>query len=98
MRDEQTFAPSQQAICRTVGEESVILDVDRGQYFGLDAVGTRIWQLLSEGGSNLQIAAKLAQEFDVDEEEARNDVQALLDELLQAELISSQDQLTRNEA
>jgi len=29
--------------------ETVILDLDSGTYFGLDEVGTRVWQLLAQG-------------------------------------------------
>jgi len=38
-----------QVMARTVGDETVILDLASGTYYGLDPVGARIWQLMSEG-------------------------------------------------
>ena len=40
-----------EVMARTVGDETVILDLTSGTYFGLDPVGARIWQLLTEGKS-----------------------------------------------
>jgi hypothetical protein len=36
-------------MARTVGDETVILDLANGTYYGLDPVGARMWQLMSEG-------------------------------------------------
>jgi hypothetical protein len=38
-------------ITRVVGESTVILDVDSGRSFTLDAIGTRVWTLLADTGS-----------------------------------------------
>jgi hypothetical protein len=38
-----------QVMARTVGDETVILDLANGTYYGLDPVGARMWQLMSEG-------------------------------------------------
>ena len=38
-----------QVMARTVGDETVILDLASGTYYGLDPVGARMWQLMSEG-------------------------------------------------
>ena len=40
---------SEDVLFQEVGGETVLLDLASEQYFGLDAVGTRIWQLLGEG-------------------------------------------------
>ena len=38
-----------QVMARTVGDETVILDLASGTYYGLDPIGARIWQLMGEG-------------------------------------------------
>ena len=51
---EHTFLLSKDAVCRDLDGEAVILDLSAGIYFGLNAVGTRMWQLIDRHG-NLQI-------------------------------------------
>ena len=41
---------------RTIGDETVILDLAGGTYFGLDPVGARIWQLIEEGNTSRKFA------------------------------------------
>ena len=68
-------------MARQVGDEMVILDLKNGTYFGLDAVGTRIWQLLSEGLSLAEICNTMEVEFDVTINVLQADLQGLLKEL-----------------
>lgn len=61
--------------------EMVLLNLERGTYFGLDPMGTRIWQLLRESGSLQRVLARLLEEFDVEEARCRDDVLQLVAEL-----------------
>ena len=45
---------SAEVLAQEIGEETVLLGMNSESYFGLDEVGTRIWQLMQEQ-SNLQI-------------------------------------------
>ena len=47
-------------IAKMVGSEMVLLDYDRGIYYGLNPVGARLWQLLSEGETSERIVELLA--------------------------------------
>ena len=44
MNLNQTIAHSPNVISQEVSGETVLLDLDSEHYFGLDSVGTRIWQ------------------------------------------------------
>ena len=57
--------------------ESVILDMDRGVYYGLDAVGSRIWALIQEPRALGEVAAVIESEFDVSGERALEDLLVL---------------------
>lgn len=70
-----------QVMTRQVGDETVILDLGRGMYFGLDPVGTRIWQLLAEGCTLGNICDRLHMEYDVDRTVLVQDTVRLLQEL-----------------
>lgn len=73
---------------REVDGESVLLQIDTGEYFGLDAVGTRIWQLIVEKGDLGEVAAAVIDEFDVAAERARGDLDRLVDQLTAMRLVT----------
>jgi hypothetical protein len=77
-----------QVMARQVGDETVILDLGSGTYFGLDPVGARIWQLIGEGRSLGEICDTMLDEYDVSHEALERDVLDLADKLLEQKLIS----------
>ncbi len=58
--------------------EAVLLDIDSGIYFGLNAVGTDIWKVLRTGGSPEAIVRQLLAEYDVELAELQADVTEFL--------------------
>ena len=73
--------PCPGVIAKMVGTEMVLLDYDRGVYYGLNPVGARVWQLLAEGEAVERILELLAGEYDVAREVLEADVAALLGDL-----------------
>jgi hypothetical protein len=69
-------------VFRNLAGESVLLNLDTGTYFGLDAVGTRLWNLVAEHRSTAQVINILLSEYDVDEPRLQTDVNTLIDQLL----------------
>jgi hypothetical protein len=59
---------------RLVGDETVLLDLASGMYFGLDGVGQRVWESVAEGKYLGEIATIIASEFEIDEEQAFSDL------------------------
>jgi len=55
-------------------DEAVLLNVDTGFYFGLNVIGTEIWNLLKQGASEGEIVSSLAAEYDVEPAQLRLDV------------------------
>jgi hypothetical protein len=83
---ETRVAVCDDVIFRALGEESVILSLDTGMYFGLDPVGTRIWTLLPD--RNLaQVADVIQQEFDADLRQIHQDLLALVEQLIAKRLV-----------
>lgn len=74
-------------MARQVGDETVILDLASGTYFGLNPVGARIWQLVSEGKTIGRVLESVLAEFEVTAAEAERDLDNLLSELRSRELI-----------
>ncbi len=83
-------APSRgsDVIWRKLGDETVLLNVKTENYYSLNEVGARIWELIDGQTTARDIAAKIAEEFDAPVEEVEIDVRTLLRELEQQELVS----------
>ncbi len=80
-------AAASDVLIRTVGEESVVLNLQTEHYLGLDDVSTRIWQLLTVGGSIQSAYETLLTEYEVDPERLRGDLDDFVQELLQLQLV-----------
>ena len=68
--------------------ETVLLNLDTGTYFGLNPLGTRIWQLLSAGHPPRRIVGHLVEEYEVEESKASCDLLALLNQLKEHGLLT----------
>lgn len=82
-----TFSISPDVLAQELDGETVLLDLKSDKYFGLDPVGTRVWQLLGEGENSEAIVDRMVDEFDVEIGQLRQDLEALLGELSGAGLI-----------
>jgi len=76
-----------QVMARTVGDETVILDLASGTYFGLDPVGARIWALMGERKTLAEICATMLEEYEVGREQLETDVLRLSGELVERGLV-----------
>ena len=68
-------------------EESVILNLESERYFGLDDVGTRFLTVLTSSETLEAAHQKLATEYDVDPEVLREDLLALVENLVEQGLL-----------
>ena len=84
----QKIEISSEVLTQEVGGETVILDLKSESYFGLDEVGTRIWQLLQEQKDIQTITATMLNEYDVKEEQLEKDIQNLLKQLDKAGIVT----------
>jgi hypothetical protein len=77
-------------LIRFLDQESVLLNLNTERYFGLDAVGTRMWQLITSAPTIEAAYFQLAEEFDVEPKILRSDLSELLDHLIVNGLIATQ--------
>lgn len=68
-------------VSREVGAETVILSLESGNYFGLNAVGGVIWKGLAAGQSRDEIVAAVTDAFDAPAETVAEDYESLVREL-----------------
>lgn len=79
---------SRDAIAQEVSGETVILDLASESYFGLDEVGTRVWQLLRDHTSLRLVFDVMREEFTVEDSVLEGDLAALVESLVDAGLVT----------
>ena len=70
----------------------MLLDLESENYFGLDEVGTRIWQLIKQTSDLQAIYNTLLEEYEVDEQRLQSDLDVLLGEIAGLGLVTVQAQ------
>ena len=79
--------PKADVVCRQLGDAAVLIDLQTNGIFELNRTGYRVWELLLDGLSADEIAARVNSEFDVDAAQAASDVHALLTRLRDERLV-----------
>lgn len=79
-------------LVRKVAGESVILNLNNEQYYGLDEMGTRMWAVLTTSPSIQEALDTLLAEYDVTGETLERDVRDLLSKLVAQGLVELRDE------
>ena len=88
---ESRVVPPEDVMFRELDGEAVLLNLDNEAYYGLDDVGTRMWELLTSLPTIEVAVQQLLTEFDVTEQQLRTDVTKLLGELVENGLVRVED-------
>lgn len=78
-----------QVMSRLVDDETVLLDLASGIYFGIDGVGQRIWETIVDGRGLDDAVAAIVAEYEVDAAQAEADVLAFASELVERGLLKT---------
>ena len=79
--------PSDDVLFQEVGGEAVLLKLASENYFGLDAVGTRIWILLNEAPGLKRAFDILSDTYEVEAEVLERDLLSLVERMAEAGLV-----------
>ena len=74
----QSASIAPDVIFRRLDGEAVLLNLKTGNYFGLDPIGTRAWELILEHHSLERVHSALLEEYDVDPDRLAEDLLALV--------------------
>lgn len=80
-----TFADT--VFAQEVDGEMVLLDMESENYFGLDEVGTAIWQAMQEYGTLQEVFNAMLEQYDVEEEVLEKDLSDFVDKLIESGLV-----------
>ncbi len=84
----QVVTLSPDVISQEVSGETVLLDLNSENYFGLDEVGTRIWQLIESSGNLQEIYDTMLSEYEVEADQLLEDMEQLVVDIEKAGLVS----------
>ncbi|PJF27238.1 MAG: PqqD family protein [Phototrophicales bacterium] len=79
--------PQADVLVRRMGDEAVVLNLKTETYYLLNSTSIRMWEVLTSSDSVDSAIAQLLEEYDVNPEEVRADVDALIATLARAQLI-----------
>jgi hypothetical protein len=78
--DDKVTVPAN-VLVRVLDKEAVLLNIETERYFGLDEIGTRMWQLTTTAPSVEVAYQALLSEYDVEPAALRQNLQDLLEKL-----------------
>ena len=79
--DETKISHAAGLVASDLDEKKVMLNIESGKYFGLDSVGSRIWDLIEKPHTVHELVLKLQEEYDVEENTCRQDVLDFINKL-----------------
>lgn len=80
-----TFADT--VFAQEVDGEMVLLDMESENYFGLDEVGTAIWQAMQEKETLQEVLEALLEQYEVEAEVLERDLSDFVEKLLECGLV-----------
>jgi len=85
------FRQARRTASRVIDGSAFVVAIDQQNLLELNEVGTLLWERLEEPATVEGLVAAVAEEFDVQDDVARQDVQAFLDKLLERGVIVRED-------
>ncbi len=74
-------------LAERVGEEMVLVEPESGQYFQLNVVATRMFEMILSGDSETEIVKQIGKEFEAETQIIHTDLIKLVDSLLERGLM-----------
>lgn len=87
IKPETVIKRKENQLFSEIDEEVVMLSVENSEYYGMDKVGSRIWQLIEREITFKDLIKVLTEEYDVTEEQCKEDTIKFLEQLEEKKLI-----------
>ena len=88
--ETEIVASSRQISCE-LSDETVILNLEDGVYYGLNSIASRVWELVQQPRTVREIRDSLLAEYEIEESTCTQDLLDLLGQLQRWKLIESGD-------
>ena len=84
---DYTISRHEGQISSKLDGDVVLLSIEQGEYYQMDTIGSRIWDLIEKPMLFKDLCEQLTREFDVDMAQCQEDVSSFLGELTDKSLI-----------
>ncbi|MGE5458834.1 MAG: lasso peptide biosynthesis PqqD family chaperone [Methanobacterium sp.] len=84
---DTVISKTEELVLAELDGKVVMMSIENGQYYGLDEVGSIIWEMMNEPVQVKDVIARLVQEYEVTQEECEKDVLAFLKKMHDKKLI-----------
>lgn len=81
------YSRNSKTISGRLHDELVMMDPRQGKYFSLNPVATRIWDLLEKPCTLEELCGQLMEEFEVEAEQCRTEVEEVLSEMVRLGIV-----------
>jgi hypothetical protein len=85
--DAITVVAAENQVSSDFDGEAIVLELGKGMYYGLNAVATRVWELIQTSISANEIRDDLLETFEVERVRCETELMALLDDMWSRGLI-----------
>jgi hypothetical protein len=85
--DTTLLSRSPSVLTAQVDDQILMMSIERGSYFGLDDIGSDIWQRIEPPCSFAELVDRLAADYDADRAIIAADVKTLLDRLVESDVV-----------
>ncbi|MFA0833866.1 MAG: PqqD family peptide modification chaperone [Methanobacterium formicicum] len=90
LSETSTIMVSKDVVSCDLGGETAMLDMKEGIYYGLNEMGTIIWEFIQEPVTLQEIVDKILGEYEVDEETCFADLVELIEQMVKNRLVEIQ--------
>jgi hypothetical protein len=90
-RDTFVYRNEQKYLISVIGDETVMMDIDKGVYIGMNSVGSNIWNMLSEARSVKDIIFSLTTKYDISTAQCEKETLIYLKQMLDQDMLMIQD-------
>lgn len=87
---QSVVGQSPDLVATTIEEQTALMSITNGAYYGMDKIGSRVWELIVQPRAVSAVVDQLLTEFEVDRPTCEQHVLAFLQKLADAELLSVQ--------
>ena len=86
--DQQNITLAPDVLLQELAGESVLLNLNSEEYFGLDEVGSRMLSVLTDSASIQQASDRLLEEYEVEPEKLHQDLIELIKKMVDHGLVT----------
>ena len=81
------YQRNSKTISGRLSDELVMMDMDKGKYFSLNPVATRIWDLLADPMSVEELCSHLMEEYEVEANQCQKDVEDVIEKMKKLNIV-----------